>query len=299
MGFMKSKRHKLLTAVRCVGRAAHSTVYHDGIEHAGYLAFLGLLALFPFLVFVVAVAGVMGQGQAGAEFITAALNAMPVHLVAALQPRVVEIVSGPPQGLLTVAILGTIWTASSAVEGIRTVLNRAYHVTTPPAYLWRRTLSILQLLAFTFILIAGMVLVVFTPLIFHSFEELFSANLTADYESHWQSLVFLTTHCVLFFTIAGIYYILPNIKQNMLAVIPGAVVVMMAWVGAAHLLTLYLLNFNQVNLVYGSLGGIIAALVFFYICNIIFIFGAELNYQILIAAGHRVHEKENAEPPAT
>src|SRR5580693_249774 len=97
----------------CVWNAIVNTINHDGIEHAGYLAFLGLLALFPFLVFMVAVIGVIGQGESGAAFITSLLQALPEHITAALKPRVVEIISGPPQGLLTVSILGAIWTASS------------------------------------------------------------------------------------------------------------------------------------------------------------------------------------------
>ena len=96
-------------------KAGYNTIHHDGIEHAGYLAFLGLLALFPFLVFVVALAGFIGEGEAGTHFINLVFSALPPHMVSALKPRVAEIISGPPQGLLTVAILGAIWTSSSAV----------------------------------------------------------------------------------------------------------------------------------------------------------------------------------------
>ena len=94
--------------------------------------------------------------------------------------------------------------------------------------------------------------------------------------------------------VCAIYYLIPNIKQHVIAVAPGAAIVVVGWLGAAYFFTLYLSNFNQVNLIYGSLGGIIAALVFFYVCNIIFIFGAEFNYQIVHTLGLRIVEKENA-----
>ena len=45
------------TLLQSFYKAGYNMVYHDGIEHAGYLALLGLIALFPFLVFVVALAG--------------------------------------------------------------------------------------------------------------------------------------------------------------------------------------------------------------------------------------------------
>jgi membrane protein len=279
---------KLLYAIR---EAAVLTVNHDGIEHAGYLAFLGLLALFPFLVFLVAVIGVIGQGSAGAEFINSVLYTLPAHVSGALAPRIQEIISGPPQGLLTISILGTIWTASSAVEGIRTVLNRAYHVSAPPPYQIRRLLSIVQLLIFTFTLIIGMLLLVFTPVVIEHVESWLGIDLIAGNGETIRSQIFTMTPAILFVAIAYIYYVLPNIKQQLISVVPGAAIVVAAWIGTAHLFTLYLLNFEQVNLIYGSLGGLIAALFFFYVCNIIFIFGAELNHQIVRVLGQHYEKK--------
>lgn len=270
-----------------------NTINHDGIEHAGYLAFLGLLALFPFLVFMVAALGVIGQGEMGAAFITTLLQNLPADITAALQPRIIEIVSGPPQGLLTVSILGAIWTASSAVEGLRTVLNRAYHVATPPAYWFRRSLSIAQLLFFTFIVIAAMVVVVLIPLYLHHLENWLGIPFISPDDEHISRLVFWITIVILFSAVSYLYYLLPNIKQRFLSVAPGAAVVVMGWLGSAHLFTLYLSHFEQVNLIYGSLGGIIAALLFFYICNIIFIFGAELNYQIVELLGMHIVQRED------
>ena len=279
----------------CLWRAIIAMIQHDGIEHAGYLAFLVLLALFPFLVFTVAIIGVMGQGAAGTAFITSILHALPQDLTAALQPRVVEIISGPPQGLLTVSILGAIWTASSAVEGLRTTLNRAYQVQTPPAYWLRRSLSILQLLIFTFAMVFAMLLMVTAPLVFHHIESWLGISLIPANRDHVSRVIFIVSVGVLFLAVSAIYYTVPNIRQRFISVAPGAVLVVFAWILAAYGLTLYLSNFNQVNLIYGSLGSFIATLVFFYICNMIFIFGAEFNYQIVHTLGLRIVQKENTE----
>ncbi|MDE3059902.1 MAG: YihY/virulence factor BrkB family protein [Pseudomonadota bacterium] len=279
----------------CAWRALTATIRHDGVEHAGYLAFLNLLALFPFLVFIVAVIGFIGQGEAGAAFITSLLLALPADITAALKPRIVEIISGPPQGLLTVSILGAIWTASSAVEGLRTILNRAYHVHTPPAYWFRRSLSVLQLLFFTFLAVTGMLLVVAIPLAVRHVEDWLGVQFSPAMDEEWSRIAYAASVGVLFLTIAGMYYTIPNIRQRLVSVVPGALVVTFAWLAAAWALTLYLSNFQQVNLIYGSLGSIIVALIFFYICNIIFIFGAELNYQIVHCLGLHIVEREHVD----
>lgn len=278
----------------CAWKGLVNAINHDGIEHAGYLAFLGLLAMFPFLVLIVAVIGFLGEGETGAKFITTVLSALPGNLTVALRPRIEEILSGPPQGLLTVSILGAIWTASSAVEGIRTILNRAYHVEAPPAYWFRRSLSVLQLLLFTFVTISGMILVVTLQLLLQPFSAWMDTHLSEESQVYFRKTLYLVSITALFFAVSSIYYLIPNIKQRFLAVAPGAMLVVWGWWLAASAFTYYLSHFNQVNLIYGSLGGVIAALVFLYLCNIIFIFGAEFNYLLSLAMGVRITKTDGA-----
>lgn len=277
----------------CLYMAGENTVNHDGIEHAGYLAFLGLLALFPFLVFLVALAGVFGENFAQAEFIAAVAANLPEHVVRALEPRMVEITTGPSQGLLTVAILGAIWTSSSAVEGLRTVLNRAYRVHTPPSYLWRRLLSIAQLLVLTGIIIVGMGLIVVWPIVWQYFE-IFMAFDTEELTGKVSNLSYIIGSLMLFFVVSSLYYVLPNVKQTWISVFPGAALVVIGWMGAAQLISIYLSRFDQVNIIYGSLGGIIAALLFFYILAVIFIYGAEFSFLLKRSTGERIEEREEA-----
>jgi membrane protein len=285
--------------LRCLQRAAVNTVNHDGIEHAGYLAFLGLLALFPFLVFVVAVIGVIGPETAAAQYVTSIFHRLPAQVYNALEPRIMEITSGPPQGLLTLAIVGAIWTSSGAVEGLRTVLNRAYHVHTPPTYLFRRTLSILQLLLFAFIVIIGLVLLVAVPVIFHRAEEWLGIALIDAEALWWSQLIYTASFALIYLVVCWAYYALPNIRQHFVSIAPGALLVVVLWFAAVQLFTLYLSHFHQVNLIYGSLGGVIVALVFFYVCNVIFIFGAEFNYLFSQLFGMKIEEREQVEEAET
>jgi len=287
--------NRFFVPLKCVYDAAVDTINHDGIEHAGYLTFLVLLSLFPFLVLIFSVIGFIGAGETGAQLIADIFNALPGDVTQALKPRILEIISGPPQGLLTIAILGAIWTASSAVEGMRTILNRAYRVGTPPAYWFRRSLSIVQLLFFTFILVMGILLLVLIPLGLHRIEGLLGIALVESTKTIFAQTAWVITIGMLFLALCYIYYIIPNIKQHFVSVAPGAAMVVGLWFVAASLLTGYLSNFNQVNLIYGSLGSIIATMLFFYLCNVIFIFGAELNHQVAEAMGLRVEQRERTD----
>ncbi len=283
---------------RCIFEAWYSAIIrHDGVEHAGYLSFLGLLALFPFLVLIVVFAGWLGEGELGTQFVELLFSHMPPEAIAAVKPRIEEISSGPPSGLLTISILGAIWTSSSLVEGMRTVLNRAYRVSTPPAYIFRRVTSILQLLVFTLVIIIGMFLLVFAPLVIGQLEEMVGLDFLAQEQLDLGNLIFSFSTVSMFLMVANLYYILPNIRQTIIDVVPGAIITVSLWTTSAALFSYYLSTFDQMSLIYGSLGGIIATLIFFYMVNVIFIYGAELNYQLVTAFGVKIEEKEHFDPP--
>jgi membrane protein len=289
------------TLGKCLYEALVDTIAHDGIEHAGYLAFLAMLSLFPFLVFFIAIVGFFGQTEIGLKLIHLILanNIIPTSIMPALEPRINEIASGPPQGLLTVSIIGAIWTASSAVDGLRTILNRAYRVSTPPAYIWRRLMSIAEFIILTTILIFVTFLLIIAPNIIenlkhvlpiHKLHKLIAMHGYGVGET-WTYLRYTVSTIVLFLAVSISYIWLPNTKQSWRSVAPGALIVILAWFAAGTLFSVYLSDFQQVNIIYGSLGGIIAALLFFYINAMIFIYGAEFNYRIEKALGHTIEEK--------
>lgn len=261
--------------------SVHDTIKQDGIEHAGYLAFLSILSLFPFLIFLVATIGFIGGSDLGRDFIVFLLQSIPQEASSALQPRIEEILSDPPQSFLTLAIIGVIWTASSSVEGLRTILNRAYRVFAPPPYILRRLISIVEFFIITASVMLATLFLVFVPSIVRFFEKYFSTKLGIDYEilnlNH--TLIFL----LLILGTSLLYYALPNVQQKYRQTLPGAFLTVSLWILIKNAFVLYLDNFNQFNFVYGSLAGIMISLIFFYLINLAFIFGAEFNYHL-----HRV-----------
>lgn len=303
---------RIKKALRIIYKSGDSLVDHDGIEHAGYLSFILLLAFFPFLVFFVAILGALGETDMGANFIRMVLENAPQDIIGAIIPRINEIVSGPPAGLLTVSILGTIWTASGMIEGYRSILNRAYHVKTPPSYYARRALSILQLLILVGILVISMFVLLFLPVfagkIYGIFDganaasQMTSGELVFTYQQinffgvEWDNIRYMIITAVMFLFISALYYWLPNVKQSWVRTFPGAIVALVGWMLAGRAFSYYLENYGQMNLVYGSLGGMIALLIFFYLLNIIFIYGAEFNYLLEKSIGMKFEEKEEVKP---
>jgi membrane protein len=268
--------YKVKDIFKCLYKAAANTIDHDGIEHAGYMAFLSLLSLFPFLVFLVSIAGFIGASEVGREFYNIALSKMPDYIMVVLKPRIEEIISGPPEGLMNLAIFGAIWTASSSVEGLRTILNRVYHVTAPPPYITRRLLSIAQFFMLTLSVLCIMSILLFAPILWSKLAYL--THVAEALSPVWEYIRYTAIFCSLFGFVTTIYYFIPNIRIKWRDIIPGALLVSVIWIIFGNLLSIYVLNFKQVSLIYGSLGSIIITLIFFYVINMILIYGAEFNY---------------------
>ncbi|GAT75369.1 YihY family protein [Ehrlichia ruminantium] len=268
----------LAKKIRCIFKCSYYAVIdmieHDGIEHAGYLSFVILLSVFPFLVFFMALMSNLVQLlhyydiSVSDKLIILITDNIPSEVISGLMPRIQEIISGPPHSLLTLAVIGTIWTASSAVEGIRTILNKACRVSSPPSYIFRRLLSIFQFISITLAMTIAMICIIVLPVIY----EMLNKNLGY--------FKYAVSELVLFVSITLLYFIIPNVKQNLANVVPGAVLVTFLWTCSSLIFTWYLKTFHQLNIIYGSLASIIASLLFFYILSIFFIYGAEFNYRI-------------------
>lgn len=291
---------------QCIIASVKDTIRHNGVEHAGYLAFLTLLSFFPFLVFFFSVAGYFGQSELGIKFTNIILDndIVPENILPGLKPRIEEIMTGPPQSLLTISIIGSIWTASSMVDGLKKILNTAYRVSTPPSYIFRRLTSIFEFLVMTsFISFATFILIILPNLWqyisnieylhqYIDFQEIKSVFLKPSFLFNFRYFV---TISIILFLVCMIYKTLPNTKQKFSSLLPGAVLVVFLWFATGYCFSVYISKFDQVSVIYGSLAGIITILLFFYITSTIFIFGAEFNYHIARAKGDIIEEKHSVD----
>lgn len=276
-------RKYILIPCKILKIAIRDMVKQDGVEHAGYLAFLNIFSLFPFLIFLILIVGFIGASDLGRAAIYSSLSYFPQAITSSILPRIEEIISGPKQAFLTIAIVGVIWTASSTVEGLRTTLNKAYRVHLPPPYLLRRLISIFEFFVISFSIIAVMFLFVVVPKIIHflGIDSFSLFNQLSEILEINRFFIFVFLTCA----VSLIYYFIPNVKQEITRTFPGAILTVIAWYITQKMFIFYLKEFHQFNLVYGGLAGIMGCLLFFYLINIIFITGAQFNYHL-----HRVYK---------
>jgi len=77
-----------------------------------------------------------------------------------------------------------------------------------------------------------------------------------------------------------LYYAAHNIDAPFNLITPGAVVAVVLWLLASLGFSFYVSNFSNYNATYGSVGGVIVALTYFFISAAVLLLGAELNAQV-------------------
>ena len=262
-------------AAGIVWEAMKGLLRNDGFELAGYIAFNTLLALFPFLIFLFALSGLVSSYDTAGIVLEFLFRLAPKNVGDTLAPVIIEVLSQPRGGLLTIGLLFTIWAASSGVDALRLSLNRAYSITEERSILRLKLQSILfVLVGGSFIFVVALVILL-GPILWHIARTLFS--LSMNDEQTWILGRYALGAVLICFTTGMLHLVLPMKRPRLLQVLPGAVATSILWLSAAGLFTVYISTLTSYGSTYGKLGGIVVTLLFFDVTALIFIFGAELN----------------------
>lgn len=266
---------RLALGLRIFWQALVHLIYDGGMTYAGHIAFMTLFSSFPFLIFLTTLAGEVGQTEAAREFVTMALRALPAEVSAAIEPAVEEVMSTRRTGLMTLSILVSLWATSSGIEALREALNQAYGVEEPRSIWFCRLQSLAFTVIFSICIILVTVVLVIGPVLWSYIQPLL--EVPWEWSPVYAALRYLVAIAVLYLVVALLYRWLPSRHLPPREILPGAAVTVVLWAALATLFSWYLQNLGRFSVTYGSLGGIVVTLMFFYISAMIFIFGAEIN----------------------
>ena len=272
---VEEKLKPRLTAWEVVKRVAIG-VYNDGFIHAGNLAYLSIVALFPFFILAAAVAHLFGQGQDAMLTVTNVLRRLPPNVAATLREPILEVLTVRTGTLLWLGGIVGLWTATSFVETIRDILRRAYWVRYCAPFWEFRLGSILLILGAVLLLMiafaASATLTLIHQLIIHWFP--FAQGIASTL-----GLYRLVPAATLFFTFYALFYALTpsRYRRHGCRKWPGALLITAWWLVTVELLPPVLGLFGGYSRTYGSLAGVMIALIFFFVVGLGVVIGAELN----------------------
>jgi membrane protein len=272
---VEEKLKPRLTAWEVVKRVAIG-VYNDGFIHAGNLAYLSIVALFPFFIVAAAVAHLLGQGQDAMLTVTNILRRLPPDVAATLREPIMEVLTVRTGTLLWFGAIVGLWTATSFVETIRDILRRAYGVKYCAPFWEYRLGSILLILGAVLLLMVAFAVSAALSIAHHFIIEWFP--LAQDIGSTL-GLYRLVPAATLFCTFYALFYALipSRYRKQGCRKWPGALLITGWWLGTVELLAPVLSLFGGYTRTYGSLAGVMIALIFFFVVGLGVVIGAELN----------------------
>jgi membrane protein len=251
-------------------------VYNDGFIHAGNLAYLSLLALFPFFILAAAIAHLLGQSQDAQLTVANVLTRLPPNVADTLREPVTEVLQARTGPLLWLGGLVGLWTATSFTETIRDILRRAYGVRYCAPFWEYRLGSIILILAAVLLLMiafAASVVLTSTHLLLVKWFPVAEGIATT------LGIYRLVPAATLFLTFYGLFFALTpaRYRRHHCRKWPGALFITLWWIATVEILPNVLGLLGGYNLTYGSLAGVMIALLFFFVVGLGVVIGAELN----------------------
>jgi membrane protein len=250
----------------------------DVLGLAAQLAYYFFLALFPAILFLLAVASFFPLSNVVDELVRALRPVAPADVLSFLEDQLKRISNADSGGVLTIGFLGAIWSSSAAVVAIMGSLNRAYDIEEGRPWWKVRLTAIALTLGLALLVLTSFTLIVAGPTIAAHVASSF--GLGPAFEWTWSIVQWPVAFFLVSTAVGLVYYFAPDAEQDWSWITPGAAVGTFLWLIVSLVFKFYVANFADYNAAYGSVGGVIVLLLWFYISGAAILVGAEMNAEI-------------------
>ena len=272
-------------------------------DWAAALTYYAVLALFPAIIALVSIVGLAGKSATDT-----------------LIKNVETVTSGPARNVLTNAFTGlsanrgtagalfvlgivlALWSASGYIGAFMRASNAIYEVPEGRPFWKLRPLQMLVTLVMMLLVALAVIGIVVSGPLAKGVGQTIGigdTGVTVWNYAKWPVILVVVITCF-----SLLYYAAPNVKQpGFRWISPGAVLGVVLWLIASAGFAFYVANFSSYNKTYGSLGGVIAFLVWLWITNVAVLLGAELDAELErgreLAAGEPAERELQLEPRDT
>jgi membrane protein len=260
-------------------RTATEFIEDNLSDWAAALTYYGLLALFPALIAVVSLIGLVGDPKSTTESLTEIVTEIgPASAAETFSGPIESIASNQSAaGFAFVAGLAVaLWSASGYVGAFMRASNVIYETPEGRPFWKLRPLQLAVTLVMVVLMAILALALVMTGPVVEAVAGPIGLGDTAI--SIWNIAKWPAMLAIFLFMVALLYYASPNVKlRGFKWVTPGSLVAIVAWALASAAFAFYVANFGSYDKTYGTLGGLVALLVWFWISNLAILFGHQLN----------------------
>jgi len=242
---------------------------------AAGLSYFFVMALFPTLVVAAAVLAYIPIPNLFNQILDAAARVVPPEGMGLVRGIVHGVIRTRHGALLSLGLLGSLWTVSSGFSALIEALDVAYGV--PETRSWWNQ----RLLALGTAFVVGMLSLVALAvmLVGPRFGDWLAghAGVGPEFVAAWPIIRWGVAIGFTVLAVELMYFLLPNVRQSLKQSLPGAVIAVGVWIALSFGLGVYFQHFAHFNKTYGTLGAGIALMVWLYWSGFAILVGGEVN----------------------
>jgi membrane protein len=243
-------------------------------------AYSSLLAFFPVLASLGAILASVNAGAVARVFSRLLFQIIPPGTEELVRNQFTARNERSGWLILSATLLST-WAASGAMMTLMEGFQAAYRLPSGRPFLKQRGVAILLVFIGAVPAVGSSALIVFGARI----EQWMLATLGLAPTEDLRVSVVLAFGLLRYVVALGatvlvtglLYYVGPNQQMKFRSVWPGAILATVLWLVATTLFALYVRHIANYSVLYGSIGAVIALLVWMYLLAVITLFGCEYN----------------------
>jgi membrane protein len=253
----------------------------DVFERAYGVAFNLTLSVFPAIIFFFALLPYLPliDNQQTMQFMQ---EVLPSSLYQIADSTISDIVSRPRGGLLSFGVVFALFLATSGMVSLMNAFNRIHYTIEKRPYYKARGIATFLTLILAFVLVLAIALLVVGQVFINWVQ-----HQNQDLEQNLFYLIIVLRFVIMFLffllAISSIYYLGPCIEQRWSFISPGSVLATGFCLAASFGFSAYVSNFGLYNKLYGSIGALIALMLWIYMISVIILIGYTLNASIDVA----------------
>jgi membrane protein len=265
--------------VATLKRTATEFMEDNLTDWAAALTYYGLLALFPALIAMVSLIGLVGDPKSTTSSLTEIVTAIGPESAAQTFSGPIESIASNQSTAAFAFVAGlavALWSASGYVGAFIRASNVIYETPEGRPFWKLRPLQLAVTLVMVVLLaILALALALTGPAV-EAVAEPIGVGDTAV--SIWNIAKWPAMAAIFLLMVAVLYYASPNVKlRGFKWITPGSLVAIVVWAIASAAFAFYVANFGSYDKTYGTLGGLVVLLVWFWISNLAILFGHQLN----------------------
>ncbi len=246
---------------------------------ASAVAYNFFLAFFPALLVLFTLIPYIPIDNLQEVMMTTLRDILPINVYHTIRSTVEEILTRKRTDLLSVGFIGAIIFATNGISALIRAFNTSYHTVMTRKWWDQQLVSVLLVWIFVFLVTIATVLIIFsgTFLDFLEREGILTNRFILAVLNNGKWVIILA---ILFLAISFLFYLAPSRRQKFRFISPGASLATIIMVMTSLGFSAFINNFGQYNKLYGSIGTMIAFLIWIYFNSAVLLIGFELNASI-------------------